>query len=94
MGYLVHGAVGDRLGRRRTIIGGWLLGGLASQATGRLERARALLELYLLRLPEQRRMRLAIEYLPEGATLADISAVLNGPEGPLSETWITRWTRE
>ena len=49
---------------------------------------------YLLRLPEQRRMRLAIEYLPEGATLADISAVLNGPEGPLSETWITRWTRE
>ena len=39
-------------------------------------------------------MRLAIEYLPEGATLADISAVLNGPEGPLSETWITRWTRE
>ncbi|MDQ7774846.1 glucan biosynthesis protein [Paracoccus aminovorans] len=49
---------------------------------------------YLLRLPEQRRMRLAFEYVPEGAKLADLSAVLNGPEGPLSETWIARWTRE
>lgn len=49
---------------------------------------------YLLRLPEQGRMRLAFEYLPEGAKLADLSAVLNGPEGPLSETWIARWTRE
>ena len=49
---------------------------------------------YLLRLPEQGRMRLAFEYLPDGGKLADISAVLNGPEGPLSETWIARWTRE
>ena len=29
-GYLVHGAIGDRIGRRTTIIGGWLLGGLVS----------------------------------------------------------------
>ena len=57
-------------------------------SAGRIEHA------YLLRLPEQRRMRLAFDYLPEGAKLADLSAVLNGPEGPLSETWITRWTRE
>ncbi|WP_231564678.1 glucan biosynthesis protein [Paracoccus halophilus] len=49
---------------------------------------------YLLRLPEQGRMRLAFDYLPEGAKPADLSAVLNGPEGPLSETWIARWTRE
>lgn len=49
---------------------------------------------YLLRLPEQGRMRLAFEYIPEGAKLADLSAVLNGPEGSLSETWIARWTRE
>ncbi len=57
-------------------------------SAGRIEHA------YLLRLPEQRRMRLAFDYLPEGAKLADLSAVLNGPEGPLSETWIARWTRE
>lgn len=49
---------------------------------------------YLLRLPEQGRMRLAFEYIPEGGKLADISAVLLGPGGPLSETWIARWTRE
>ncbi|WP_134681323.1 glucan biosynthesis protein [Paracoccus ravus] len=49
---------------------------------------------YLLRLADQGRMRLAFEYIPEGEKLADLSAVLNGPEGPLSETWIARWTRE
>lgn len=49
---------------------------------------------YLLRLPEQGRMRLAFDFLPNNAKIADISAVLNGPEGPLSETWIARWTRE
>lgn len=49
---------------------------------------------YLLRLPEQGRMRLAFEYIPDGTKPADLSAVLNGPDGPLSETWIARWTRE
>ena len=49
---------------------------------------------YLLRLPDQGRMRLAFEYLPDGEKLADLSVVLNGPEGPLSESWIARWTRE
>lgn len=49
---------------------------------------------YLLRMPEQGRMRLAFEYIPDGAKLADLSAVLNGAGGALSETWIARWTRE
>lgn len=49
---------------------------------------------YLLRLADQGRMRLAFEYVPDGGTLADLSVVLNGPEGPLSESWIARWTRE
>lgn len=49
---------------------------------------------YMIRLPEQGRMRLSFEFFPENARLADLSAVLNGPEGPLSETWITRWTKE
>lgn len=47
-----------------------MLGGLASQATGRLERARALLELYLLRLPDDPagRKLLAGIYLASGDT--------------------------
>lgn len=47
-----------------------MLGGLASQATGRLERARALLELYLLRLPDDPagRKLLAGIYLSSGDT--------------------------
>lgn len=49
---------------------------------------------YLIRLADQRRMRLSFEYNPGGERLADISAVLNGVNGPLSETWIARWTRE
>lgn len=49
---------------------------------------------YLSRLNQQGRMRLSFEYFPENAKLADLSAILNGPEGPLSETWIARWARE
>lgn len=49
---------------------------------------------YLIRMPQQGRMRLSFEYFPENAKLADLSAVLNGPEGALSETWIARWARE
>ncbi len=49
---------------------------------------------YLKRLPAQDRMRLSFEYFPESAKVADLSAVLNGPDGPLSETWIFRWSRE
>lgn len=49
---------------------------------------------YLSRLPSLGRMRLSFEYFPENARASDISAVLNGPEGAFSETWITRWSRE
>lgn len=49
---------------------------------------------YLSRLPAQDRMRLSFEYFPENAKVADLSAVLNGPQGALSETWISRWSRE
>ncbi|AGT09346.1 glucan biosynthesis protein [Paracoccus aminophilus] len=49
---------------------------------------------YLIRMPQEGRLRLSFEYFPENAKVADLSAVLNGPEGPLSETWIARWARE
>lgn len=49
----------------------------------------------LSRLPGRDRIRLSFEYLPENARVADLSAVLNGPEDrALSETWIARWSRE
>ncbi|WP_240602311.1 glucan biosynthesis protein [Paracoccus endophyticus] len=48
---------------------------------------------YLMRLPDQGVLRLAFEFRDEGAELADLSAVLNGPTGALSETWLARWTR-
>lgn len=31
-GYLFHGWIGDRIGRRNTVLGGWLLGGISSMA--------------------------------------------------------------
>lgn len=49
---------------------------------------------YLKRIPEEGRMRLSFEFIPESARVADLSAVLNGPEGALSETWVARWSRE
>ena len=49
---------------------------------------------YWLRLPKENRLRLAFEFLPDGAELADLSARLNGPDGPLSESWIMRWTQD
>lgn len=48
---------------------------------------------YLIRMPQQGRMRLSFEYFPENAKVSDLSAVLNGPDGALSETWIARWAR-
>lgn len=48
---------------------------------------------YLHRMPQQGRMRLSFDYFPENARSADLSAVLTGPEGPLSESWIMRWAR-
>ncbi|WBU63021.1 glucan biosynthesis protein [Paracoccus aerodenitrificans] len=60
---------------------------VVNAARGKIENA------YLLRLPEQGLMRLSFEYLPEGAEVADLSAVLEGSEGMnLSETWLYRWS--
>ena len=50
---------------------------------------------YVVRLPDEGLLRLAFEFRPERADLAEITARLEGPEGtPLSETWLYRWTRE
>lgn len=46
---------------------------------------------YVLRLTDEGRMRLSFEFIPDGDEVADLSAVLNGPDGPLSESWIARW---
>lgn len=48
---------------------------------------------YLKRLPDQQALRLAFEFAPGRAQLADLQAVLTNAEGrALSETWLTRWT--
>ena len=47
---------------------------------------------YVLRLPQQGLMRVAFEYTPEGAQIADLSAVLKAGEVNLSETWLFRWS--
>ena len=47
---------------------------------------------YLLRLPEQKLMRLSFEYQPDGTQASDLSAVLKGAEGNLTETWLYRWS--
>jgi glucans biosynthesis protein len=49
---------------------------------------------HLVRLSEEGLLRLAFEFRPERAELAEITARLEGPEGPLSESWLFRWTRE
>lgn len=48
---------------------------------------------YLRPLPEEGVLRLAIEFEPGDATLAELQAVLIDAEGvALSETWMARWT--
>ncbi|WP_299363142.1 glucan biosynthesis protein [uncultured Paracoccus sp.] len=49
---------------------------------------------YLIRLSAERLIRLAFEFLPDGAELADLTARLDGPDGPHSETWMFRWVRD
>ena len=50
---------------------------------------------YVVRLPDEGLLRLAFEFRPERADLAEITARLETPVGgPLSETWMFRWTRE
>lgn len=48
---------------------------------------------YLKPLPDQGVLRLAFEFEPGDATLADLQAVLTDSDGlALSETWLARWT--
>lgn len=48
---------------------------------------------YLKPMPNQQILRLAFEYEPGDARLADLQSVLTNKEGvALSETWMTRWT--
>ncbi|MTD99275.1 glucan biosynthesis protein G [Paracoccus sp. YIM 132242] len=48
---------------------------------------------YLKPLPHQGVLRLAFEFEPGDATLAELQAVLTSPEGVVqSETWLARWT--
>lgn len=49
---------------------------------------------YIKTLPTGDRLRLAFDFLPGDAPLADISASLTAPDGTvLSETWVGRWVR-
>ena len=48
---------------------------------------------YLKPLPDQGVLRLAFEFEPGNAALADLQAVLTTPDGVAqSETWLARWT--
>lgn len=48
---------------------------------------------YLKPLPDQKVLRLAFEFEPGDATLAELQAVLTNKDGlALSEAWMTRWT--
>ncbi|SNR24022.1 glucan biosynthesis protein G [Paracoccus sediminis] len=48
---------------------------------------------YLKPLPQQGVLRLALEFEPGDATLADLQALLTSPDGVAqSETWLARWT--
>lgn len=47
---------------------------------------------HIILLPDEDRIRLAFSFIPQGAKLAELTARLDGPNGPLSETWLSRWT--
>lgn len=49
---------------------------------------------YVVRLPEAGVMRLAFEFRPERAELAELTARLESSDIRMSETWLYRWTRE
>ncbi|SEN83661.1 glucans biosynthesis protein [Paracoccus alcaliphilus] len=52
-----------------------------------------ILHAYLKRLPKEDVLRLAFEFQPGDAQLADLQASLRNKDGlPLSESWMTRWT--
>lgn len=50
---------------------------------------------YVVAIPDEGVMRLAFEFFPDGEALAELTAVLTGPEGvTLSESWLYRWTED
>lgn len=49
--------------------------------------------IHLRPLPEAGVMRLGFLFVPGKASVADLQAVLVGPKGPLSETWLARWSK-
>ena len=49
---------------------------------------------YVMRLPEAGVMRLAFEFRPERAELAELTARLDSGNVRMSETWLYRWTKE
>ena len=49
--------------------------------------------IHLRPLPEAGVMRLGFLFVPGKAAAADLQAVLVGPKGALSETWLARWSK-
>lgn len=49
--------------------------------------------IHLRPLPEAGVMRLGFLFVPGKAGMADLQAVLTGPKGALSETWLARWSK-
>ena len=49
--------------------------------------------IHLRPLPEGGVMRLGFLFVPGKASVADLHAVLVGPKGALSETWLARWSK-
>lgn len=46
----------------------------------------------VIRNPETGTMRLSFDLQPGNAPVSEIRAFLRGPDGPLTETWLFRWT--
>lgn len=49
---------------------------------------------YVIRLPEAGVIRLAFEFSPDRAEMAELTARLNTGDTRMSETWLYRWTKE
>lgn len=49
--------------------------------------------IHLRPLPEAGAMRLGFLFVPGKAAMSDLQAVLVGPKGALSETWLARWSK-
>ncbi len=61
---------------------------VVSASAGKVDHA------YVLRLPEHGLMRLAFEFRPERANLAELTARLDVDDHAVSENWLFRWTRD